>query len=228
MRFLPRVEVADRSAEYATHRRMGSACRQSRDRGAGPGCPLVWHDPWTRLCAGWLPVRRRGSAPGGRAGTGARRSSNAIDSPALARGSHPARLRSPGSSRVEALRIAAWRPRLATEVDEKSIPHELDWLRSRRAPEQGLLPRAGNGGEGAQPRPSAAPAGDAAPRWLRGVLPARGDEVAARRRGRRTVTSVGLHYELGPIALAVVRRSADPAAELPVRLRRYRDRRRSR
>ena len=25
---------------------------------------------------------------------------------------------------------AAWRPRLATEVDHKTIPHELDWLRT--------------------------------------------------------------------------------------------------
>jgi folate-binding protein YgfZ len=31
---------------------------------------------------------------------------------------------------LEALRIAVWRPRFATEVDEKTIPHELDWLRT--------------------------------------------------------------------------------------------------
>ncbi|MBW8872505.1 MAG: folate-binding protein, partial [Leifsonia sp.] len=30
------------------------------------------------------------------------------------------------------------------------------------------------------------------------------------------VTSAGLHYELGPIALAVVKRSTDPAATLVV------------
>ena len=35
-----------------------------------------------------------------------------------------------GSLALEALRIAAWRPRAATEVDETTIPHELDWLRS--------------------------------------------------------------------------------------------------
>ena len=35
-----------------------------------------------------------------------------------------------GALAAEALRIAAWRPRFAREVDERSIPHELDWLRS--------------------------------------------------------------------------------------------------
>src|SRR5699024_12183905 len=35
-----------------------------------------------------------------------------------------------GSLAAEALRIAAWRPRWETEVDERSIPHESDWLRS--------------------------------------------------------------------------------------------------
>ena len=35
-----------------------------------------------------------------------------------------------GTLALEALRIAAWRPRAATEVDATTIPHELDWLRS--------------------------------------------------------------------------------------------------
>src|SRR5699024_1797200 len=31
---------------------------------------------------------------------------------------------------LEALRVAAWRPRLAKDADERAIPHELDWLRT--------------------------------------------------------------------------------------------------
>ena len=31
---------------------------------------------------------------------------------------------------ADALRIAAWRPRWANEVDERALPHELDWLRT--------------------------------------------------------------------------------------------------
>jgi hypothetical protein len=49
-----------------------------------------------------------------------------------------------------------------------------------------------------------------------GVLPAAGDEV---RLGETTVgriTSAALHWELGPIALAVVKRSLDPAVQLAV------------
>ena len=54
-----------------------------------------------------------------------------------------------------------------------------------------------------------------------GVLPVAGDEVLLRSAdgvgatvGRVTVAS--LHHELGPIALAVLKRSADPAAALSV------------
>nr|WP_260680599.1 hypothetical protein [Arthrobacter sp. KBS0703] len=31
-----------------------------------------------------------------------------------------------GVSAAEALRVAAWRPRLGAETDDKTIPHELD------------------------------------------------------------------------------------------------------
>ena len=96
-----------------------------------------------------------------------------------------------------------------------------------RAPVEGLLPRAGDRGEGAQPRAPAAPARAAAPRRLR-----RRAARAGRRRACSATTTVGrvtasaLHYELGPIALAVVKRSADPAAELTRRDRRRRRARR--
>ncbi len=64
---------------------------------------------------------------------------------------------------LEALRIAAWRPDIR-DTDEKSIPHELGLAALRRSPHQGLLPRPGDGREGAQPRPPAAPPRAAAPR----------------------------------------------------------------
>jgi glycine cleavage system aminomethyltransferase T len=60
-----------------------------------------------------------------------------------------------------------------------------------------------------------------------GVLPAAGDPVLWEKPARDGelsdptevghVTSVALHYELGPIALAVVKRNVDPAATLIVR-----------
>ena len=35
-----------------------------------------------------------------------------------------------GTLAWEALRVAAWRPRLGREVDDRTMPHELDWLRT--------------------------------------------------------------------------------------------------
>ena len=84
------------------------------------------------------------------------------------------------------------------------------------APEQGLLPRAGNGRQGAQPRPSAAAARPAAPGWQRGQA------ALARRPGLLGETAAGVtgsaarHYELGPIALALVKRTTPVAATLTV------------
>jgi folate-binding Fe-S cluster repair protein YgfZ len=54
-----------------------------------------------------------------------------------------------------------------------------------------------------------------------GVLPVHGDLVSApvadgEPREVGSITSAALHYELGPIALAVIKRSADPALDLVV------------
>jgi tRNA-modifying protein YgfZ len=49
-----------------------------------------------------------------------------------------------------------------------------------------------------------------------GVLPTHGSEVLLGDAPVGIVTSTALHYELGPIALAVVKRSVDPAAGLEV------------
>jgi folate-binding Fe-S cluster repair protein YgfZ len=51
---------------------------------------------------------------------------------------------------------------------------------------------------------------------LDGVVPARGDEVRAGDAVVGVVTSAALHYEDGPIALAVIRRSAAVDGDLVV------------
>ena len=48
------------------------------------------------------------------------------------------------------------------------------------------------------------------------VLPEPGDAVNYGERQVGTVTSVARHHELGPIALALLKRNLDPAAELTV------------
>ena len=48
------------------------------------------------------------------------------------------------------------------------------------------------------------------------VLPSRGDDVVLGEKTVGHVTSVARHYELGPVALAVIKRGTDPTAELLV------------
>lgn len=111
----------------------------------------------------------------------------------------------------EAARIAAWRPRLAREVDERTLPHELDWLRTAVHMNKGCyrgqetVARVVNLG-----RP---------PRRLVAIhldgstddLPAPGAEIRVDGKAVGRVTSAARHHELGPIALGVVKRNTAAA-----------------
>ncbi|KGM15074.1 hypothetical protein N867_12210, partial [Actinotalea fermentans ATCC 43279 = JCM 9966 = DSM 3133] len=115
------------------------------------------------------------------------------------------------------LRVAAWRPRAAAEVDHRAIPHELDWLRTAVHLHKGCyrgqetIARVHNLG-----RP---------PRRLTmlhldgsgHLIPVPGAAVhddAGRPVGH--VTSVARHHEQGPIALALLKRSLPEDARLAV------------
>ncbi|MGH3933307.1 MAG: YgfZ/GcvT domain-containing protein [Pseudonocardiaceae bacterium] len=114
----------------------------------------------------------------------------------------------------EALRVAALRPRLGVDTDERTIPHEVGWIGSAVHLEKGCyrgqetVARVANLG-----RP---------PRRLvllhlesSDTLPETGDVVRAG--GDRLVGRVGtvaVHHELGPIALALLKRSVDPETPL--------------
>lgn len=121
-----------------------------------------------------------------------------------------------GSLAAEAARIAAWRPRFGAEVDERTIPHELDWLRTAVHLEKGCyrgqetVARVVNLGKPPRRLVFLHLDGSA------GELPAPGDAVRAGEAEVGRVTSTARHHELGPIALAVVRRSVHPAAQLTV------------
>ncbi|SNQ50046.1 Folate-binding protein YgfZ [Frankia canadensis] len=118
-----------------------------------------------------------------------------------------------GLSAFEAERIAARRPRLGFETDHRTIPHEVGWLTSAVHLDKGCyrgqetVARVHNLG-----RP---------PRrlvllHLDGAVAARGSAVTA---GGREVGFVGTaetHAELGPIALAIVKRSVPADAALVV------------
>ncbi len=115
---------------------------------------------------------------------------------------------------LEALRIADGQPRLGLETDHRTIPHELGWLESAVHLDKGCyrgqetVARVHNLG-----RP---------PRRLvllhldgsDSELPGHGEPVLLGDRQVGTVTSSARHHELGPIALAVVKRSTPVDAPL--------------
>ncbi|WP_189924903.1 CAF17-like 4Fe-4S cluster assembly/insertion protein YgfZ [Kitasatospora xanthocidica] len=185
MKFFYQVEVADATAEYAVvHLPAGST-------GSVEGAAAVRELPYGRD----LFVPR-------------------ADLEKLTAGYGPAA----GVWAYEALRIEGHRPRLGFETDHRTIPHEVDWLRTAVHLQKGCyrgqetVARVHNLG-----RP---------PRRLvflhldgtEETLPAHGTEVrlATDPDGRALgfVTSSARHHELGPIALAIVKRNVPVDAVL--------------
>ena len=121
-----------------------------------------------------------------------------------------------GAMAWEALRIEAGRPRRAREVDERAIPHELDWLRTAVHLTKGCYPGqetvARTLNLGRPPRRLTLLQLDG----LAGGLPAPGDVVRLGERAVGAVTSMARHHELGPIALALLRRGVPVEAALSV------------
>ncbi|MFF1872730.1 glycine cleavage T C-terminal barrel domain-containing protein [Streptomyces sp. CB03911] len=185
MKFFYRVEVADATADYAVvHLPAGST-------GSAEGAAAVRELSWGRDL--FLPR---------------------AELAALTAGYGPAA----GVWAYEALRIEGHRPRLGFETDHRTIPHEVDWLSTAVHLNKGCyrgqetVARVHNLG-----RP---------PRRLvflhldgtEEVLPPHGTEVhlASDPQGRSLgiVTSSARHHELGPIALAVVKRNVPVDAPL--------------
>ncbi|MEO6943704.1 MAG: folate-binding protein [Lacisediminihabitans sp.] len=234
MKFMLRVDITDRTADYAT---MGTLGELELPAATPNGVPLVWRDPWSTTHAGghqYATVVEHPSASFTYREVLVRRQDQAS----------VAELPAAGLLALEALRIAAWRPRFAAEVDERTIPHELDWLRSavhlNKGCYRGQETVAKVHNLGHPPRRLVMLHLDGSD----GVLPVHGDEVilversgadrgvdvsaagdvagdaAADRDAREKVvgrvTSAARHHELGPIALAMIKRTVDPLAGLVV------------
>jgi folate-binding protein YgfZ len=206
MVFMLRVEVRDRTAEFATIGTLGSP----QILVASPNAvPLVWNDPWSAVSSGGWQYATVEHHPA----EGWTYSEILIPRASLPELEIPFA----GFLALEALRIAAWRPRLATEGDEKTIPHELDWLRSAvhltKGCYRGQETVAKVHNLGHPPRRLVMLHLDGSD----SVLPSPRDEVLLDGNMVGHVTSSARHFELGPIALAVVKRSTDSLAELAVR-----------
>ena len=125
-------------------------------------------------------------------------------------------LEAAGLIATEALRVAAWRPRWGGEVDERSLPHESDWIRSAVHLSKGCyrgqetVAKVHNLGH--PPRRLAALQLDGS----EDVLPTTGASVFAGDNEVGHITSVARHFEDGPIALAILSRRA-PTGDLVVR-----------
>jgi folate-binding protein YgfZ len=225
MRFTLRVVVADRSHEFATLGSIGATNDALDAVVASPnGVALVWRDPWATVAEGGHQYAQVADHPGAewlwRETLVSREQLGELVE--RVRGGDAVVA---GMLAAEALRIAAWRPRRATEGDEKTIPHELDWMRSAvhlskgcyrgqetvaKVHNLGHPPRRLvflhlDGTDNVLPAP-----GDEV------VLPAESDVVGGDPDVVGNVTSTGIHYELGPIALAVVRRSTPVERDLGV------------
>lgn len=114
----------------------------------------------------------------------------------------------------EALRIAAHRPRHGLETDSRTIPHELGWVGGAVHLNKGCyrgqetVARVENLGH--PPRRLVFLHLDGTPERL----PVHGAPVEADGRAVGQVTSSARHYELGPIALALIKRTVPVEAEL--------------
>jgi folate-binding protein YgfZ len=217
------------------------------------GVPLVWRDPWgSGVSAGGWQYAAVQEHP---ASTWSYREV-LVDADA-----DLSALPAAGTLALEALRIAAWRPRIG-DADERTIPHELDWLRSAvhlskgcyrgqetvaKVHNLGHPPRRMvmlhlDGSDGVLPAPGSVVklAADGGAEHHAAADHTAGDHTAADHAAAEhtaaehtaaehtavhtaadhsvvgSVTASALHFELGPIALAVVKRNVDPAADLVV------------
>ncbi|HCS62354.1 MAG TPA: folate-binding protein YgfZ [Microbacterium sp.] len=194
----------------------GAADTVMRALAAAPNStPLVWSDPWAAVQAGGHQYAEVATHPSAEY----RWQVAIVDADAVA--SVTARIADAaldvaGVLAAEALRVAAWRPRWASEVDERSLPHEADWIRSAVHLSKGCyrgqetVAKVHNLGH--PPRRLAALQLDGSD----DVLPAPGAPILAEDKEVGQITSVARHHEDGPIALAILSRRA-PTGDLIVR-----------
>jgi folate-binding protein YgfZ len=199
MRFLKRVEPADVSADWAVLTVSGPStdavlrAAALPDAGVLPGGGFVRRTGW-----GADLVVPRASAPA------------VLDA-----------LRSAGAAPVgmlafEALRVAARRPRLGFETDHRTIPHEVGWI--------GVAVHLDKGCYRGQETVARVQNLGRPPRRLvllhlsgeSDVLPPPGTPVELDGRAVGFLGTAVHHYELGPIALAVIKRTVPDDAPLTV------------
>jgi folate-binding protein YgfZ len=207
MKFMLRVEARDVTADYAVLTVLGpeaGTALAALSADAQPAADEAGQQPWAaRLDAGLGPDLPGADLIVPRAGLGA----------------VAARLRGGGMALAglwayEALRIAAGRPRFGLDTDHRTIPHEVGWIETAVHLNKGCyrgqetVARVHNLGhpprrlvllhlDGSEDR-----------------LPARGAPVTLDVAQAGFAGSAARHYELGPIALAMIKRTTPADATL--------------
>jgi folate-binding protein YgfZ len=212
MVFRMRVEVADRSDDFAVVGHMGSGVSEAF---VSNGVALVWQDPWPGVVAGG--VRYSMARPAKWNWTESLVEVAIVDD-ALAQ------YEKAGTMAYDALRVAAHRPRQLSEVDAKALPHEFDWMSTAVHMSKGCyrgqetVAKVHNLGH--PPRRLTFLHLDGSGHFL----PEAGDEIfvagedaESGGRARGHVTIAAQHYESGPIALALISRGVPEDAKLVVR-----------
>lgn len=208
MRFMLRVEVTDATDAYAV---VGEPVAREFS-GADAPAVAAWVDRWPE--AG--PDTASYSGDGEHQAQG--RAWREVIVPREALESYLGDRPLAGLWAAEAERIAAWRPRLGVDTDSRSIPHELDWLRTAVHLHKGCyrgqetIARVHNLGR--PPRRVVFLHLDGSGH----TIPDAGAQVEAPGNPRPVgqLTSVARHYEDGPIGLAVIKRNTPTDVELLV------------
>ena len=234
MRFALRVAVSECDVVVFSSVRAGANTPESvADL---PGHLWTWEDPWPGVVEGGAAYFQGERHPGARtpmmfhavsrqaadefeaawlADGAASGAAEAHAAPSSAPPGAPSSTPSPAGGKRrragylawEAMRIAAWKPRLGRETDARAIPPEVDWLRTAVHTAKGCyrgqetIARVINLG-----RP---------PRRLtylqldgsRGDLPAPGTPIEVGGRQVGVITSSARHADEGPIALALIARA---------------------
>ena len=213
MRFALRVSVAERDVALFSSVRAGANAPEAV--AALPGLEWTWEDPWPGVTEGGAAYFQGAHHPGARTPmmfhAVSRGRAEEFEAAWLACSPQAGARRPAGYLAWEAMRIAAWKPRLGRETDARAIPPEVDWLRSAVHTSKGCyrgqetIARVINLG-----RP---------PRRLtylqldgsRGDLPAPGTPIEVGGRQVGVVTSSARHADEGPVALALIARAVPTA-----------------
>lgn len=206
MRFWSEVEPVDASAEHAVLSVLGPSTVEVLAAAGLPvpdagravmadGGVLVRRQPWRQIDAVDLVVPRPELAAQWLALTEA--------------GARPA-----GTLAFEALRVEALRPRLGVDTDQRTIPHEVGWIGRAVHLNKGCY-------RGQETVSKVANVGQPPRRMLllhldgsADALPEPGDGVWLEEQLVGRVGTVAQHHELGPVALALVKRSVPVDARL--------------